>query len=181
MRHLRKIFAAAIVALGVLCASQVVAQNLNQPGGQLNNLNTASSFQGGVWLPQAATLTSASSLVMSGQSGTYEIIGRQVTVRFNAITATSTAGATGQLLLTGLPVVSASSSGDYGLCNLDMFGGITLDSGFGSLAGIISPGTSSVVFTESGTGKAPQALQIGNVNSTGGSLTLVGSCVYHSP
>lgn len=169
--------AAVLLALG----STAHAQNLNQPSGQLNNLNTSSSFQGGTWLPQFATTGSPTSLVMTTQAGTYEIVGRQVTVRFNGLSSTSTAGATGQLLLTGLPVASGTSTGDYGVCNADIFGGVTLDSGFGSLAGLITPGNTNVFFQEVGSAKTPQAIQITNVNSTGGSLAFVGSCVYHSP
>ncbi len=182
MNTVNRILAAAVLAVSMaFFVPFAAAQNLNLPGGQLNNFNTPSGFQGGQWLPLVATLTSTNSFTMSTQAGTYEIIGRQVTVRFNAVTSTSTTGASGQLLMTGLPVAAGSSSSDYGVCNLDQFGGVTLDAGFGGAAGTISPGTATIQFTESGSGKAFQNLLVNNVNTNGGSLTLVGSCVYHSP
>lgn len=183
---IRKVLCAVALAM-LLAVGHAYAQNLNQPSGQLNNLNTSSSFQGGVWVPVLAGATTNGTLTYSTQAGSYEIIGRQVQVRF-AIIGTLTNGTTygGALQITGLPIAVTSSTGDYGTCNVDIFGGFTVDSGYGGLAGIVTPGTSTIGLIESGSAKLP--LLLGSAGGIGGAMaitsspvTLVGNCLYRNP
>ncbi len=185
MNTLRKYFGAVVSATvaAVFVTTIVWGQNLNQPGGQLNNLNVPSAFQGGTWLPQLATSGSATSLSMSSQAGSYEIIGRQVSIRFNGASSTSTAGMTTTdiLTITGLPIAAGTSTGDYGVCDVDVFSGVKVATGYGGIAGVITPGASTIMITQAGSNKPWQAIQAANIDNTGGTLTLIGKCVYHSP
>lgn len=194
------------MTIKVLCACAIAfllaiggasAQNLNQPGGQLNNLNVPSGFQGGTWTPSISGLPTATaaapnnntpgSFTYQYQTGSYEIIGRQVTARFNIGIQSVTSSPGGIIGITGLPVVATSAgtpTPDYGICQIEAYNGMSFDTGYSSLSGIITPGTSTVGIVESGSAKTIVMLG-GLTNGTTGLTStpaqIIGVCQYHSP
>lgn len=109
--------------------------------------------------------------------GSYEIVGSQVTARFNLLT-NSFSGASGTAQLTGLPVVAsgALSNIDYGVCMFALISGVSLDTGYAVLTGLITPGAQVANLYESGQGVNSQLINISKFQS---GLQMVGSCFYH--
>lgn len=188
-------FAFSVVAL--LLSGAASGQNLNQPGGQLNNLNVPSGFQGGTWTPVLSGLATTTATTPTNntpgtftyqyQTGSYEIIGRQVTARFNLATLSTVVSPGGIIGITGLPVaatLAGTPTPDYGTCQIETYNGMSFDSGYSGLAGIITPGTTIIGLIESGSGKSIAmlgALSGGVVGVTSTPTQIIGVCNYHSP
>lgn len=177
---IKKLLYAGLAAVLVVMAHAAFAQNLNQPGGQLNNLNLPSGFQGGTWTPTLSGVSTAGVFVYGDQAASYEIIGRSVFARFNVSTTSNTTTTAGSgLSIAGLPIAATSSTSDYGQCNVELFSGVTNTSGYTQLAGVITPGTKTVALYEVGSGQALRLLTGNQVDST--TFRLQGFCNYRNP
>lgn len=128
------------------------------------------------WTPTLQGSTGAGAPTYTTQSGSYEQIGRQVTVRFNILT-TGLGGPTGVMQIGGLPVASASTTSDNGECAAMSMTGVTLDASFTYLVGDIIPGTSVIRLFEVGSG---QTATLATVAKFGAATGLQGSCTYHN-
>lgn len=167
-------------ALGLLFAATAYAQqfNLNVPGGQVNP-NVSTPFQGGSCTPAFTSATATTgTFTVSPALCSYEVTGRLVTVRINM--AVTTTGGTGtnqlQVSMAG-PPTSANTTNDFGHCGVDLFSGLTVDSGFSGIAGIITPGNGVINLYEVGaTNKVLTPLNVANLAS--GSQVFV-TCLYH--
>ena len=175
------ILAAGLVALCGVAYAQT--QNLNLPGAAQQNLNTPSVFYQGTWTPiiVGSATPGTGSTVYTIQSGSYEIIGRNVTVRFN-VQGAATPGAvsdSGNVEIIGLPIAAGgvALSSDVGVCDIDAFGNVTLSGGFGGLAATITPGQTIIQIVQSGTGKGIAGLPVTSLATP----AFIGKCSYHAP
>jgi hypothetical protein len=109
------------------------------------------------------------------QIGTYEQIGRQVTVRFS-ITLSNWTGASGNASISGLPVAAANVANDYGVCHLGGYVVTGLPASNFGMGGLILPNTSVItLFTYANTtDNNITAAQIGTTPF------LAGMCSYHT-
>jgi hypothetical protein len=96
-----------------------------------SNVNTLDDYEEGEWTPAFAGSTTAGSAVYSRQYGRYTKIGNLVTVFFDMATWSGLSGASGQLLLRGLPFQVA-----LGPAYIAGNGATTFASSFG--AGVVS-------------------------------------------
>lgn len=135
-----------------------------------------SDWGASAWTPTVVGATTAGSATYTVQVGSYEQIGRHVTVRFNVHTS-AFSGAAGALQINGLPLAAAATTNDYGVCSVVYKTGVTLDAGYQSLAGIIINGVSYINLVENGVSSASQ-----NIDVTAGSasMILIGTCEYHT-
>ncbi len=151
--------------------------NLNQPS--QSNLNLPGSpYAQGTWTPAiGASTTDPTITSYDTQVGTYEVNGRQITVRFNVGYTTSTVSPVGNLRITGLPFTSTTTSNDTGICTIANYNTLTLASGFNQVSAIISPNSTTIVIQQNGSTKVPTVIN-GNANIVT-PVNLTGSCVYH--
>lgn len=129
------------------------------------------------WTPAitASVTPGTPAYVANGQTGAYEIIGRQVTVRFFINLSGWTGTPVGNITLTGLPVASANTTNNYGSCvisNYSVAGLATLNYG---ITGFISPNTSVINLTSSGNAGETTITAV----HTGTTPQFLGYCVYN--
>jgi len=127
------------------------------------------------WTPTVTTTGTVGTPAYSVQVGSYEQIGRQVTVRFN-ITLSGWAGSpTGNVLIAGLPLTSANTANDDGVCHISNYvvTGLTAST---IMTGFIAPNAASA-----------QLVQVGTTTTTpvttaqsGLTPTFIGMCNYHT-
>lgn len=132
-------------------------------------------YTAGSWTPTVTTSGTVGTPAYSIQVGTYEQIGRQVTVRFS-LTLTSWAGSpTGNVSIAGLPFSSANVGNDNGVCTMGSYivTGLTASN---ILSGLVNFNTNVI-----------QVLQIGNTTGAvvtqaqfGATAVVIGTCSYHT-
>ena len=109
-------------------------------------------YEEGTWTPSfyRAGTTRTHSL----QTGYYTKVGNKVTVTFEVELSSFSQGGSGQYSIQGLPF-SSDSRGNYGGC-LDVWGGVTLSSGYTNL-GLMANGSSTIfiLMQSSNNGGAP--------------------------
>jgi hypothetical protein len=131
-------------------------------------------YTAGSWTPVVTTSGTVGTPAYSTQIGTYEQIGRQVTVRFALILSGWTGSPTGNVLISGLPVASANITNDDGVCHIGFY---TVSGLAGNvLSGIILANSANIVIYQSAATGTVQVTQA-QFGSTG---TIVGSCNYHT-
>jgi hypothetical protein len=74
-----------------------------------SDANTLDDYEEGTWTPTVNGYNSAPTITYTSQTGTYTKVGRQVTVSFKIVVATSIGGS-GEILVAGLPF---TSGGEY--------------------------------------------------------------------
>lgn len=126
------------------------------------------------WTPTLIGSTSGA-FTLAAANGSYEKIGRQITLRFTI--SSSANAAVGNVQIGGLPVASANVAGDNGGCAITQVNGWTGAAGFTWLAGSIAANSSVVALVENGSTKAVQATPTGEFAAA---TTLVGQCTYHN-
>lgn len=129
----------------------------------------------GTWTPVIAGSTTAGTATYTTQVGSYEVLGRTVIARFDIVTS-ALSGGSGNATITGLPVTAANTTGDAGTCTIAQATGVTTDSGYTAIAGVVSPNTAVVTLYENGSNKTGQPDAVGNLAAA---TTLVGTCIYH--
>lgn len=127
------------------------------------------------WTPTLVGSSTAGSPSYSIQVGSYEKIGRQITVRFVVVT-TGLGSPTGNMNVGGLPATSASTTNDDGSCLISNMSGVTLTSGYVNLTGVIFPGSSVIELIENGSGQSSTTISVSNFAAA---TQLVGWCSYH--
>lgn len=127
------------------------------------------------WTPTVTTSGTVGTPAYSAQVGTYEVIGRQVTVRVTVALSGWTGSPTGNVSIAGLPLTSANVSNDNGVCHFGSYvvNGLTASN---VLVGVVQPNTSTILLQQIGntTSANVSAAQIGTTP------TLVGMCNYHT-
>lgn len=142
----------------------------------LSNGGTACSqaYTATTWTPVVTTSGTPGTPVYVIQVGSYEAIGRQVTVRF-VVSLSSWGGVpTGNLIVAGLPVASSAASNDFGSCTIGQYTVTTLTGT--TMTGYVSPGASAITFQQSSTtgSSAVTAAQ------AGATVQIIGACFYHT-
>lgn len=154
----------ALALLALLFAAPAIAQDVSNP---VRVIATA-------WTPTITGSTVAGTgQTYSIQTGSYEQIGRMVTLRFN-IAASSFGTATGNVQISGFPVASANVANDTGAC---FFGFAQLSGGSpptSGVLGLINPNTSFAALFSNAAASAPLTL------TQLGAGELVGVCNYHT-
>lgn len=130
----------------------------------------------GAWSP---TITGASTpgtgQTYTIQVGSYEQIGRQVTIRFT-ILLSSAGTASGNLQINNLPFTSANVTNDFGTCYISQYTVTGLTALNYGVSGSIAPNTAFVsMYSGSNTGTNAVTVAQG-----GATLLLVGSCSYRA-
>lgn len=148
--------------------SQAACADLSNGSGACAQTYTATT-----WTPTiTGSSTAGTGQTYSIQVGTYEQIGRQVTLRFN-IAASSVGTATGNVQISGFPVASANVANDAGGCYFGFAGLNGASPPTSGLIGLINPNTSfAAIFANAATSTALTLAQYGTAN-------LVGVCNYH--
>ncbi len=140
-----------------------------------SNANTLDDYEEAAWSPTITTTGTVGTPAYSVQVGSYEKIGRQVTIRFNITLSGWTGSPTGNVNIGNLPFTSTATTSDNGIANVPNYvvtGLAALNYGVG---GIIAPSTNAIILTQFGstTTSAISAAQVGTTP------TLNGSAVYY--
>lgn len=130
----------------------------------------------GTWIPAVTTSATVGTPTYSVQVGSYEQIGRQVTVRFTMILSGWTGSPTGNISITGLPVASSNTTNDSGVCTIGNYNVTGLAASNIGIAGTISPNT-SVILPIQQSNTSVSAITAAQFGTTG---SLVGMCSYHT-
>lgn len=128
----------------------------------------------GSWTPALAGTTSGGWTTSVGV-GSYERVGRQVSVRFTLLTSAASSPV-GNIQITGLPLTATATGNDNGSCFFSLQTGLTNSASFTTFTGLITASTAVIVIYENGSGQAFQAATVAKAGSTPG---LVGYCNYH--
>lgn len=151
--------------------SQAACADLSNGSGACAQTYTATT-----WTPAfIGSTTPGIGQTYSIQSGSYEVIGRQVTARFY-VAATSLGTAAGSLQISGLPVTSANTANDLGTCSISYYSTTGLAALNYGLSGIINPSSNLVTIYENGNTQASQL----TVAQAGSTVAVAGVCSYHN-
>lgn len=130
----------------------------------------------GPWTPTIFGGTTPGTPTYSVQSGSYEKIGRQVTVRFY-LSPANLGGAAGLANIGGLPFPNGGAANDLGICSFAVYASVTMSAGYTQLAAMVPNGASYATMYMSGSGQGPGTVQMTNLAN--GSI-FVGMCNYHT-
>lgn len=144
--------------------------------GTLIGVANMSDYAQGPWTPTIFGGTTPGTPIYSVASGTYEKIGRQVTVRFY-LSPANLGGAAGLANIGGLPYPSGAGTNDLGICSFAVYSNVTMTAGYTQLAAMVPNGQSYASMYMSGSGQGPGALQISNLAN---GAIFVGMCNYHT-
>lgn len=133
------------------------------------------SYVEGAWTPTLVGSTSGN-WTLSLAVGSYEKIGRQVTIRFR-VTASASNTPVGNIQIGGLPFTVSATANDNGTCFLSLQFGLTNTASYTTFGGIIVPADTTISIYENGSGVAAQNAAVARANAT---PTLIGYCNYHT-
>lgn len=161
---------AASLALTTPNIGAATATSVNFGGQSLTTYNATT------WTPTISTDATPGTPAYSIRVGSYEQIGRQVTVRFTVSLSGWTGSPTGNVVLTGLPVAAANTANDYGACWISFYTVTALAVSAVGLTAVIVANTSQIAFDQNGlTGTANlTAAQAGTT------FFVIGGCSYHT-
>ena len=147
--------------LGSTCQTAIAAQ---------------SDYAATTWTSAVTTTSTVGTPAYTIQVGSYEKLGRQVTVRFDITLSGWTGSPTGNVQISGLPVSSANTSNDYGTCSISNYTVTGLAASNIGISGLIAPNTSAIILYQNSNTASSQitAAQIG------ATATLIGFCNYHT-
>lgn len=142
-----------------------------------NGTNYVDCGAAAAWTPTITTSGTVGTPSYTTQTGSYEQIGRQVTVRFYVqLSGTWTGSPTGNVSVAGLPVASANTATDYGSCIISFYQVTGLAASNVGVTGFIAPNTSIInLFQASNT--ATTAITVAQFGVSG---WVVGMCSYHT-
>jgi hypothetical protein len=113
----------------------------------------------GSFTPTLFGSTAAGAPTYTLQVGSYERIGRLVTVRFR-VAISAIGGMTGNVRVGGLPYVSANVANDVGGGSLNTMLGITFDAGFSWASLQVAPNQAYAAVIELGSNKTSQEIPV---------------------
>jgi hypothetical protein len=132
-----------------------------------------SDYVATTWTPAITTDATVGTPAYTTQLGTYEQLGRQITVRFNITLSGWTGSPTGNVGIAGLPVANV---GNYGTCVVSFYSGVNLTGAVNGITGLIPDTLSTVSLYQSGSTTSTKVVALTNIGTT---ATLVGWCNYH--
>lgn len=132
-----------------------------------------SDYTATTWTPAVTASSTAGTPAYTTRIGSYEKLGRQITIRFNIVLSGWTGSPSGNVTITGLPVAAANTANDLGVCFLSQW---TVTSSSGVIAGTISPNTSAISLTTMSS-TTSSALTASNAGTT---PAFAGYCSYHT-
>lgn len=132
-------------------------------------------YSSGSWTPTLTTTGTVGTPTYTIQVGTYEQIGRQVTVRFNITLSGWTGSPTGNVSVAGLPLTSANVANDIGACHFATYAVAGLLAS-NILTGQINPNTATLALGQVSSSVTSPVTQA----QVGLTPTLVGTCSYHT-
>lgn len=164
-------------------------ENIGTPGAgainYLNNLVTSNGgrypsyiaglipdHQSGTWTPVLAGKADPVTATYVTQSGTYTDNGWDINATFHIITSAFSGTSSDIPLITGLPF---ANSGNVGVCTINQYSNISLDTGYTYLGSRIDAGGSDIVITESGSGIPYSYPENVHFSPT---LEISGNCTY---
>lgn len=134
-----------------------------------------SDYVASTWTPAITASGTAGTPAYSLQVGSYEKIGRQVTVRFAIILSGWTGSPAGNITITGLPLANGGGGGDGGRCFFSFWNVSSSTAGW-AVTGEIAAGTSILtVYTANGNTTINMTAAL-----LGTTPTLDGFCNYHT-
>lgn len=141
-----------------------------------DGINIPSNYQQGTWTPTLiGASTPGTGQTYTTQSGSYEQIGRQVTIRFN-ILATSLGTAAGGLRISSLPITAANVADDNGVCTITFYTVSALGALSYGITGLVAPNTAVIIpYQNTNTGSS-----VVTVTQAGASAQLEGFCSYRA-
>lgn len=151
-----------------------LAYNLRKPLSAFF-LSLTSGYVSGTWTPALTGTTIAGTFTYTAQAGTYTRIGDRVLLTARISISAIAVAPTGNLTITGLPitanatgVVSTSGNADF-----TDFTGITFGAGYTRLGGRITPSTTVISLTESGSNIQAIFLPAGALVLVGGAAEFI--------
>lgn len=162
----------ALTALATTTPGTGVATAL---GVATNGAGGFPTYTAGTWTPAITASTTPGTPSYTAQVGTYEQIGRQVTVRFSVILSGWAGTPAGNVTITGLPLASANTANDVAVCHIGNYTVTGLTAGT-IMSGDVQPNTSIVrILSVSATATA-----LVTAAMTGVTPSIYGVCFYHT-
>lgn len=130
------------------------------------------------WLPVLAGSSTPGTpgYITNGQVGTWSRNNNEVTLKFFIQISSFSGPPTGNMTIAGLPLSAAATANDFGVCTISDMVGVTLDSGFTTLTGIIGSNGGTINLYEIGSTKTGQPTPISDYSLS--ATVLAGQCVY---
>lgn len=134
------------------------------------------TYNTGTWTPTLSTTGTVGTPAYSLQSGSYEQIGRQVTVRFTVALSAWGGSPTGNVTLNSLPFTSANVANDTGVCHMSNYVVTGLAASNFNVSAYITPNANFATLLQASntTTSAITAAQVG------ATPTFIGICNYHT-
>lgn len=171
-----RLFNKLLLATALCLPLSLGAQNLGPPAPTVTIAN-ATDYVAGTWTPVLAGSTTAGTPTYTIQAGSYEQIGRNVTVRF-IINITAWGGTpAGNATITGLPSATSSATNNYSSCYIGTYTVSGLAASSFGISGFISPGSTTIALQQQQTAGAVSITpaQVGTANTA----QFIGECNYH--
>ena len=124
------------------------------------------------WTPTVSGTSTAGSPTYYFQQGTWSRAGNEITAKFRLQT-TAFSGAAGNVQVGGLPFVSSATA--FGGCTFTQIYGLTFDTGYSQVGGVVGTTASTAIVYENGSNKTGQPLP---VSGAGAAVILQGFCTY---
>jgi len=128
------------------------------------------------WTPAISTDATPGTPTHSVQVGSYERIGRQVTLRFTVTLSNWTGSPTGNVIITGLPLPAANVTNDSGSCFMSSYAVAGMTALNYGITGIIAPNTSTIAL-RSGSNTFTNTITAAQAGTT---PTFTGMCNYRA-
>jgi hypothetical protein len=163
--------AGALKGSGAGVVSQAACADLSNGG-----TACAQNYTQGTWTPAITASVTAGTPAYSVQLGTYEQIGRQVTVRFTINVSGWTGSPSGNTSIAGLPLTSANVANDDGVCHIAQYTATGLATSNVGISGAIAPNTTAILLFQA-SNTATSSITAAQLGTT---PLLVGMCSYHT-
>lgn len=137
----------ALKGSGAGVVSQAACADLSNGGTACSQTYSAST-----WVPAITTSGTTGTPAYTVQVGSYEQIGRQITVRFNITLSSWSGSPTGNIQISGLPLTSTATANDYGICHVGAYVVTGLPASNFGIGGVVLPSSNLItIFTYAST------------------------------
>lgn len=128
----------------------------------------------GTWTPVISTDATVGTPAYSIQVGSYEKVGRQVTARFSISLSGWTGSPTGNVIITGLPATSTSTTNDNGVCTVSSYLVSGLAAANTGIGGAVLPSSTTILLRSYGNAQS----NVITAAQAGTTPVLIGMCNY---
>lgn len=129
----------------------------------------------GTWTPTLQGSTTAGTPTYTNQVGSYDRFNRFVVAHFFIVT-TALGSPAGNMQIGGLP--AAQTGAVQGDCWISQMAGVTFDTSYTVLAGVVASGGATVTLMENGSAVPGQAIGVAKFAAA---TTLSGTCIVRGP